>query len=158
MKLSTRAHYGLRAVVAIAKLSSSGEPVSVSDVAKVEDLSDTYLEQLMSKLRRAGILRSYRGARGGYELAKDPDDITIADILEAAGEKVIFPDCTEEMGCARAKELGRPCTSSYFWLLLSSEVDKLIQRTTLGDLFRMELQALAEEAEKAEKAAEADKN
>ncbi len=145
MKLSTRAHYGLRAVVAIAKLTRNDEPVSVTDVAKAEDLSDTYLEQLMSKLRRAGILKSYRGAHGGYVLGKDPNDITIAEILDAAGERIVFPDCAEKEGCARARSLGQVCSSAYFWMLLHSEVDKLLQHTTLGDLFRMEARALAQE-------------
>lgn len=87
MKVSTRAHYGLRAMVTIAQMEKSGiVPVSVMDIAQREELSDTYLEQLVSKLRRAGLLRSYRGANGGYELAKDPSEITILEIVQASGE------------------------------------------------------------------------
>lgn len=136
MKVSTRGHYGLRAVVVIAKMAQEGLPISVSDVAKQENLSTTYLEQLVSKLRRAGILRSYRGPHGGYELVKDPDHITVADVLEAAGEKIIFPDCTLDEGCLRAMQLGQECPSSFFWKKLAAAVRKISEETTIGELLR----------------------
>ncbi len=136
MKISTRAHYGLRAVIAIAKLAGQGGPVSVNDVAQTENLSNTYLEQLVSKLRRAGILRSYRGARGGYEMLRDPDDLTVAEVLKAAGEQIIFPECTTPEGCERARCIGRPCASSCFWRDVSSAVNRIAQETTVGDLLR----------------------
>lgn len=134
MKISTRAHYGLRAVIAIAMLARDGVPVSVSDVARDENLSDTYLEQLVSKLRRAGILKSYRGAHGGYELVRDPSEITVADVLTASGEQVIFPECTSDCGCARAESRGYVCPSSYFWQSLCAQVHELATRTTVADL------------------------
>ncbi|MGN0839007.1 MAG: RrF2 family transcriptional regulator [Pyramidobacter sp.] len=136
MKVSTRGHYGLRAVVVIAKMAQEGLPISVSDVARQEDLSTTYLEQLVSKLRRAGILRSYRGPHGGYELVKDPDHITVAEVLDAAGEKIIFPDCTLDDGCRRAMQIGQECPSSFFWKKLADAVRRIAEETTVGDLLR----------------------
>ena len=147
MKLSTRAHYGLRAVVAIAKLAKNGEPVSVNDIATSEGLSDTYLEQLVSKLRRAGILRSYRGARGGYELVKDPDSITVTEVLEAAGEKLVFPECTTEEGCVRAKDSGAMCPSGCFWTDLCRMVDRMTEENTVGSLIRRQEELLRKKNE-----------
>lgn len=144
MKLSTRAHYGLRALVAIAKLTKDGDPVSVHDIAEQEDLSDTYLEQLMSKLRRAGIVKSFRGARGGYELVKDVDSITVAELLDAAGEKLTFPDCVSAEGCDRAKARGCMCPSGFFWNDLSESMLKMAESVTVGDLIRREEKAFAE--------------
>lgn len=131
MKVSTRGHYGLRAVVAISRMAKSGMPVSVSDVAESENLSDTYLEQLVSRLRRAGILRSYRGARGGYELLRDPDTITVGEILKATGEQIVFP---EDLTPAGASGYGRPAQA--FWNDLSETVAKMMDETTVGDLIR----------------------
>lgn len=131
MKVSTRGHYGLRAVVAIAKMAKDGVPVSVSDVAESENISDTYLEQLVSRLRRAGILRSYRGAHGGYELLRDPDTVTVSEILSAAGERVIFPADTKAAGAS-----GHGLAAQAFWNDLKTLVNKMMDETTIGDLIR----------------------
>jgi Rrf2 family protein len=136
VKISTRGHYGLRAVVVIAKLAERGLPISVSDIAQAEDLSITYLEQLVSKLRRAGILRSYRGPRGGYELVRNADEITVAEVLQATGEQLVFPDCAMEDGCSRAQSLGQECPSSFFWKKLADSFRQISEGTTIGDLLR----------------------
>lgn len=130
MKLSTRAHYGLRAMVTIARYMRDGHvPVSVMDICRVEGISDTYLEQLISKLRHNGLLRSYRGAKGGYELTRPPEEITVMEVLKAAGEKIIFPDCSTDEGCRHAKSLGQPCPSAGFWCDLNDAVEKLGAKT-----------------------------
>lgn len=131
MKVSTRGHYGLRAVVAIARMAKDGAPVSVSDVAESENISDTYLEQLVSRLRRAGILRSYRGAHGGYELLRDPDTVTVSEILQAAGERIIFPDEPKTEGAS-----GHGIAAQAFWNDMKAVVDKMMEETTIGDLIR----------------------
>ncbi|EHM12889.1 rrf2 family protein, putative transcriptional regulator [Jonquetella anthropi DSM 22815] len=144
MKVSTRAHYGLRAMVTIAQMEKSGiVPVSVMDIAQREELSDTYLEQLVSKLRRAGLLRSYRGANGGYELAKDPSEITILEIVQASGEKLEFPECAfNEKGCELARQRGSVCPSAFFWRKLSSAVLELSRSMTLEDLLSQSSKSL----------------
>lgn len=136
MKISTRGHYGLRAVVVIAEMAEQGLPVSVSDIAQAENLSTTYLEQLVSKLRRLGILRSYRGPKGGYELSHSADEITVAEVLQATGEQLVFPDCAMEEGCDRALHLGQECPSSFFWKKLADSFRQISQETTIGDLLR----------------------
>lgn len=137
MRISTRGHYGLRAVIAISRLAQKGLPVSVNDVAREENLSNTYLEQLVSRLRCAGILRSHRGARGGYELVRDPDSISVAEVLRAAGEQFVFPECTSPSGCERQAELGMPCPSSFFWMKLYEAVCRVAEETSLGELLRL---------------------
>ena len=136
LKVSTRGHYGLRAVVAIARIAQRGDLISVGELAKAEGLSSTYLEQLVGKLRRAGILKSYRGSRGGYELVKDPFGISIEEVLIATGETVCFPDCTLNKDCYHTEADGRPCPSSFFWKKVCESFRKIARETTVGSLMQ----------------------
>lgn len=87
MKLTTRGHYSVKALLDLA-LQPSNQPVSVNTIAQRQDLPPPYLEKLLIALRRAGILESVRGPQGGYRLAKAPDQIFLGHILEAVGEQV----------------------------------------------------------------------
>lgn len=136
MKISTKAHYGLKVVISIAEMQKPGVPVSVTDIAREEGLTEAYVEQLVAKLRHFGILRSYRGAHGGYVLAKSPDDITVAEVMIAAGEQLTFPDCTTPAGCAIARRSNRMCASSHFWRKLNAMVMEVMKNTTVGALIR----------------------
>ena len=78
MKLSTKGRYGLRALIDLAQYSEE-EPVSISCIAERQNLSERYLEQLMSLLKKAGLIKSIRGAGGGYVLAKDAGEISVGD-------------------------------------------------------------------------------
>ena len=82
LKLTTKGRYGLRAVIDLA-MYAKNEPVSLSDVAERQNISISYLEQLISKLKKAGIVQSTRGAQGGYALAKEPEEISVGEILRA---------------------------------------------------------------------------
>ena len=82
MKLSTKGRYGLRAIVDLASNSQDGA-VCISSIAQRQNLSESYLEQLMSLLRKAGIIESVRGAGGGYRLARPPEQISVGEILRA---------------------------------------------------------------------------
>lgn len=83
MKLSSRAYYGLRALVDLALQYETGEPVQVKDIARRQDIPEDYLGQLMVGLRRSGLIESVRGPAGGYSLARPPQQITVAEALEA---------------------------------------------------------------------------
>jgi Rrf2 family iron-sulfur cluster assembly transcriptional regulator len=87
MKLTTRGHYSVKALLDLA-LQPSSQPVSVNTIAQRQDLPPPYLEKLLIELRRAGILESVRGPQGGYRLAKAPDQIFLGQILEAVGEQI----------------------------------------------------------------------
>ena len=82
MKLSTKGRYGLRALIDLA-LYSDEEAVSIQSISNRQNISDSYLEQLMRKLKKAGLVVSERGAQGGYRLAKPADEISVGDVLRA---------------------------------------------------------------------------
>ena len=82
MKLSTKGRYGLRALIDLA-LYSENETVSIQSIARRQNISDSYLEQLMRKLRSAGLIVSVRGAQGGYKLARPANEISVGDVLRA---------------------------------------------------------------------------
>ena len=92
MKVSTKSRYGLAAMVDIAEHFGKG-PVALRSVAERQQVSEHYLEQLMSPLRNAGFVRSVRGAQGGYVLAKDPTTITVGDIVRAMEGPIAPVDC-----------------------------------------------------------------
>ena len=85
MKLSTKGRYGLRALIDLA-LYSENETVSIASISARQNISESYLEQLIAKLRKAGLVTSVRGAGGGYKLAKPASEISVGDILRAVDE------------------------------------------------------------------------
>ena len=136
MKISTKAHYGLKVVIAIADIGKPDEPVSVTDIAHSEGLTEAYVEQIVGKLRQAGILCSYRGAKGGYMLKRSPDEISVADVMEASGEQITFPECTTPVGCIFDRQSKHACASSHFWQRLNDMMLKAAEETTVGQLMR----------------------
>lgn len=89
MKLSTKGRYGLRALIDLAMYSEK-EAVSISSIAARQNISESYLEQLVGKLKKAGIVLSIRGAQGGYKLAKPASDISVGDTKICAFTSVFF--------------------------------------------------------------------
>ncbi len=80
MKVSTRVHYGLRAMTELARSYRQGRLLSISEIARNEDLPVAYLEQLVGELRRAGLVEGTRGVHGGYRLARGPEAMTVGDV------------------------------------------------------------------------------
>ena len=136
MKLSTTTRYGLRA---LSDLCSQGEgPVSVSDIAKRQDIPLNYLEQLFAKLRRGGILASIRGAQGGYLLARSAGEISIAEVINALGEPITFGDCQLEEGCVNAPT----CPTFKLWRKVKGSIDDILAETTLEDILKDKISLL----------------
>jgi Rrf2 family protein len=81
VELSCKSEYGLLALLELARHYAEGEPLQIRQIAMVQQIPDRYLEQLLATLRRAGLVRSLRGAKGGYVLARDPTKITLFDIV-----------------------------------------------------------------------------
>lgn len=129
MKLSSTARYGLKAMSDLCTYSHN-EPVSVSDIASRQNIPVNYLEQLFGKLRRGGLLESVRGAQGGYKLARDAGEISIADILRALGEPVIFGSCQTDRGCENAPL----CPTFRLWRKVKGSVDEILETTTLQEI------------------------
>ena len=117
MRITTKGRYGLRAVVNLAA-QSEGEPVPLSRIAREEEVSSQFLEQIFFSLKRAGLVRSVRGPRGGFILSRPADEITVSDILAAVDESLLLVPCTsdgEQSDCGRKDE----CPTYPMWRALS---------------------------------------
>jgi Rrf2 family iron-sulfur cluster assembly transcriptional regulator len=136
MKLSTKGRYGLRAMVDLAK-NSEQEAVSINSIATRQNISESYLEQLVSKLKKAGLVKSIRGAQGGYILAKRPESISVGDILRALEGDLAPIDCpalTDEDCC---KQSGS-CASKYVWKRLNDGINEIVNKIMLSTLVEQE--------------------
>ena len=132
VKLSTKGRYGLRAVIDLAVYAES-EPVSLAAVAERQSISISYLEQLIAKLKKAGIVLSTRGAQGGYTLAKLPEEISVGDILRALEGDLSPVDCVETGGeteCASADF----CVTKYVWKRISDSINHAVDSILLSEL------------------------
>lgn len=133
MKLSTKGRYGLRAVIDVA-LHSGDELVSISSIAKRQDISESYLEQLMAKLKKAGIVKSARGAQGGYALARPAANISVGDILRALEGDINPVNCPgvleEGDGCGAADA----CVTKYVWKRINDSINHTVDEIKLSTL------------------------
>ncbi len=132
LKLSTKGRYGLRALLDVAIHGQEG-PVPISDIAGRQQLSEAYLEQLMAKLKKAGLIESQRGAQGGYRLARPAEDVSVGDILRALEgnlDAVACPALNDEGGCAGA-EL---CVTKYVWQEINLAITRTVDEIKLSTL------------------------
>ena len=130
MKLSTRTRYGVRAILELAEKDGSG-PLRVKTIAQSQDISAKYLEQLMSILKSAGFVRSIRGSKGGYMLAKAPNQIKISDVFDCLEGHVTTVECVEDKDyCARAAD----CVARQVWAQVQQAITNVLQSITLQDL------------------------
>ena len=134
MKLSTKARYGLRAFIDLA-IYSEEEPVSLSSIAKRQDISVSYLEKLMGKLKQAGLVVSARGATGGYTLARAVDSYSVGEVLRAVEEELIAVDCAAINGKADNHCVGsKKCLSRVVWQRINDSINETIDNINIGDL------------------------
>lgn len=129
MRLTTKGRYAVTAMLDIA-LHHGGGPVSVVDIAERQDISAAYLEQLVGKLKRAGLLDSVRGPGGGYALGRRLEEINVSSIIAAVGEGV---DATRCHGSADCQD-GAQCLTHDLWAELSQEIDGFLAAITLDAL------------------------
>ena len=132
MKISTKGRYALRLMLDLA-MNSAGQPVSLKDVAKRQEISDKYLEQIISVLNRAGYVRSVRGAQGGYLLRKAPEEYTVGMILRLTEGSLAPVPCIEEdneVECDKREE----CVTVILWKKINDAVNSVVDHTTLQDL------------------------
>jgi len=129
MRLTTKGRYAVTAMLDIALHYEQG-PVSVAEVAERQGISSAYLEQLFSKLKRGGLLRSVRGPGGGYELAQPLADVNVSHIIAAVGEGV---DATRCKGTADCQD-GATCLTHDLWTALSNRIDEFLSGVSLEDL------------------------
>lgn len=130
LQVSSRSHYGLRLMTQLA--SAKGEFISLQTIAKRENLSLGYLEELARHLRRHHLIVAARGARGGYKLARPPEKISIADIVAA------LEGTAETLACVGNKDHRCPmqsrCPSKSVWQKLNDKINSTLSSLTLADL------------------------
>src|SRR5471030_37357 len=129
MKLSTKGRYGVRAMVDLASNYCSA-PISIKTISKRENLSEYYLEQLFSPLRRANIIRSIRGAQGGYVLCKSPNEITVGDIMTILEGPIEIADCIDGVEC----DSSDCCATKAVWEKIKNSIDSVMNSINLQDI------------------------
>ncbi len=134
MKLTTKGRYGLRAVIDLAMYAKT-EPVSLSDVAERQNISISYLEQLVAKLKKAGIVQSTRGAQGGYALAKAPEEISVGEILRALEGSLSPVDCSAVDGEGETEcSASNFCVTKYVWKRINDSINDTVNNMFLSEL------------------------
>ena len=130
MKLSTRARYGIRASLELACNYGKG-PLQIKIIAQKQEISIKYLEQLMAMLKSTGFVRSIRGAKGGYVLAKPPNHIKLSDIFNALEGPIVTVECLDsDEYCARSAD----CVARELWSQVQQAVIGVLESVTLEDL------------------------
>ena len=129
MKLSTKGRYGIKAMVDLA-IHYGGEPVSIKSISERQSISEYYLEQLFSLLRKSGLINSIRGAKGGYVLSTTPKGITVADIMEVLEGPIEISNCLDEKSCNNID----CCATRLLWVKIKNSIDNVTKSTTLQDI------------------------
>ena len=137
MRVTTWGEYGLIVSIHLAKWAGQG-PVPARELSQVEGLPHDYVEQILLRLRRAGLVTSVRGARGGYALARDAETVTVRDVIEAAEHVTFEVNCNARtLGNARCGP-GSDCTIRPVWRVLEQRINDLLGGITLADLLHDE--------------------
>ena len=132
MKLSTKGRYGLRAMIDLARYSEE-EPVSIGNIAARQGISERYLEQLVALLKKAGLVKSIRGASGGYVLAKNAEEISVGDVLRALEGSLEPVKCAayySEEGCTASGG----CVTKYVWEKINQSINHTVDEMMLDEL------------------------
>jgi Rrf2 family transcriptional regulator, cysteine metabolism repressor len=138
MLFSTKAEYGIRLMVELGR-SADSAPVSLSAVADAEMLPLSYLEHLVAKLREADLVSSTRGAHGGYQLARPPEEIDMLEVVEALEGAIAPMECFHEVRegkvlCSHEGDAGRACATKVLWTRVQGGVTKALSGTTVAEL------------------------
>ena len=131
MKISTKGRYGLRALIDLAQYSEI-EPVSINSIATRQGISERYLEQLMTLLKKAELIKSIRGAAGGYVLAKPVEEISVGDVLRALEGSLEPVECAAYGG--DTCEAAGGCVTKYVWQKINESIKKTVDEISLKQL------------------------
>ena len=144
MRLTTKGRYAVTAMLDLA-YHSEKRPVTLTDIAKRQSISLSYLEQLFARLRRAGMVEGVRGPGGGYQLSRDPAQINIADIITAVDETIDSTRCAGKANCQNSQ----PCLTHDLWMGLSDQIRVYLSTISLHDLLqRKPVRQVAERQDK----------
>lgn len=132
MKLSTKGRYGLKAMFDLALNYGEG-PIALNNIAERQNISVHYLEQLIATLRKAGLVKSVRGAQGGYMLGDRPENITVGDVLRILEGPIAPSDCViqdEDSECTKAN----CCITRTIWERIKFSIEEVIDSITLKNM------------------------
>ena len=142
MRITAKADYAVRAAVELAAAGPDAKPVKGEELARSQDIPQNFLENILTELRRAGIIRTRRGAEGGYQLARPADEISVADVLRAvegplAAVQGIRPDELSYGGAAeRLPDV---------WVALRASLRDVLEHVSVGDIARGKLPAVVKD-------------
>jgi Rrf2 family protein len=149
MMFSTKAEYGVRVMVELAR-STSEAPIPLAEIAAADGLPLAYLEHLVARLRKAGLVDSRRGSRGGYMLARPAREISMAEVVEALEGSIAPIECISEapdgsIVCSRESHPDHACPTKLLWTRVRFSIVRTLRETTLAELLAAS-QPAAEEA------------
>lgn len=132
MKISTKGRYGLRAFVDLA-IHSENTPISISSISERQDISEKYLEQLMTLLKKAGLVKSIRGAGGGYQLAKAAENISVGDVLRALEGNLEPVSCMafQDDAVCPTENI---CVTKHVWKKINESINNTVDQIMISTL------------------------
>jgi Rrf2 family transcriptional regulator, cysteine metabolism repressor len=138
MMFSTKAEYGVRVMVELARRAGE-EPIPLAEIAAHDGLPLAYLEHLVARLRKADLVTSRRGSRGGYMLARPPAEISMAEVVEALEGSIAPIECISEAAdgsivCSRESDASHTCPTKLLWTRVRFSIITTLRETTLADL------------------------
>lgn len=135
MKISTKGDYGIRALIELTHHYGDPRPMQSGEIAARQKIPESYLEQLLTTLRRAGFIRSVRGPQGGHALVRDPRELRVSEVVEALEGPIMPVDCLDEASqCSR----NGGCAQRDMWDEVRSAVLGVLENTTIADLAEKE--------------------
>ncbi len=137
MKLSTKGRYGLRAMIDLALNSETADAVCIQSIAERQHISESYLEQLVRKLRTAGLVNSVRGAGGGYQLARPASEISVGDVLRACEGSIEAVSCgggAASGDTASSCDQAEKCVTRIVWTRVNAAIEDAVDGITLDQL------------------------
>jgi Rrf2 family transcriptional regulator, cysteine metabolism repressor len=138
MIFSSKAEYGVRLMIELGLQDRAG-PTSLKAIAEAEELPLSYMEHVVADLKRAGLVTATRGAHGGYQLARPPEEIAMDEVVLALEGSIAPMECfvqvpTERVACSHEGDAGRACSTRLLWMRVQGGVIRALQGTTLAEL------------------------
>ena len=130
MKISTKGRYGLRILLDLA-LNDSEKPRMIRDISESQHISEKYISRLIIELRKAGMVKSIRGSKGGYRISREPKEITLLDVVEVMEGPVSIVDCVSARDCCPRIA---SCVTREIWTELNSQIREALQKITLQEI------------------------
>ena len=135
MKISTKGRYALRLMLDLA-MHNTGEYITIKSISARQEISDKYLEQIITQLSKSGYVKSTRGAQGGYRLAKAPEEYTVGSILRLIEGSLSPVACLDDdSSCNRSPQ----CATQDVWIQLNDAINKVVDNITLADLVEKQM-------------------